>query len=958
MNFDLSGSESSSDDDDFVVQPALPSPTSPVKPAAPVALSDSDSDSEVSDFVVNDAAPAPQDSPKFGRRAVGTDPGSPDKPLAVDLSASLSASAGFGGGQLASPPSFFDDGDDDDDVVQTSDNDDEANYSDSFEESGSEAAMSPRGPVGVSRAQAPREFMIRSGIPVMHAIAPTHPLHDSVYRPALEMQPAELQQKTEALVEEIDFSAGDDEEEQRALEEKLRVLDLAQTEQDRQAGRRSVRFNHEEDVQLITPRPDKFGDPDGGWRARHGFTGDDDDEGGYDDGAGEEEEEAAAGTAEVLDEDLEVAAINLNVGNAPPPALSAPEMLDSPPRGAAAASGGSPPSQHEPWELVGGGRGGRQDLSQEGPDVSVTQSFTVDQMRALRETALSPSARDHGDAPATAGQPAPMVAAVELQIKVTVEACQSDDLSALGVDMADAEEFEMPGSAPAAAAAAAAGPGQVEAATNGPSDGGAGGEPPLAHRTGWLAKHWKGTHTHHQQYFVLHDLSLAYYDLDQDASVAKPKGSILWNDVRRIAAGDVATKIEIEIECTHDGKPPATTTLVLEADDAADAFGWMQALDAASTHERPAIAAPGPEAAAEHEQLQGGEHTGEEAAADESMTMDSMLREAEQLMMSSNSSSSPIVGAATSPAVAATAPDEDTSVAAGAPGGGGGSSPKGGVAAAVAAREAAAAESQLQAELVAAKVAKSGLVATLGQKETALKRAEASLLEIKAELAQAKEAGRAQGREASRMESELAQLPGLRAEVAAAKAATAKAQSAAEAAAAQASEASKESARLKQELGRASQQVDDLQMVKRVMTAAAKESEDKLAALQLQVAEANAKPAAAAAAAAAAAGGEAGSSDGGDDKSALAAEEATRAAEQARVDAENQLAAALERIESHEQTQIDYLTRAEEAEAKAEAAEAKVAAAEVKAAALAAQLAEEAAAAAAAAPKAAEGAAA
>eukprot|EP01047_Picozoa_sp_COSAG01_P066900 COSAG01_NODE_9331_length_2481_cov_7.890848_1_plen_826_part_11 len=111
--------------------------------------------------------------------------------------------------------------------------------------------------------------------------------------------------------------------------------------------------------------------------------------------------------------------------------------------------------------------------------------------------------------------------------------------------------------------------------------------------TGWLIKHWRGTHSHHQQFFAIHQMSLAYYDKHQVALPAGqehdsaelivqgsvPKGTVPWVSVRRIDA-DADDPTRIKIECSHNGQ---AGTLVLQALDSTDAFQWMQALDAART---------------------------------------------------------------------------------------------------------------------------------------------------------------------------------------------------------------------------------------------------------------------------------------------------------------------------------------------------------------------------------------
>jgi hypothetical protein len=107
---------------------------------------------------------------------------------------------------------------------------------------------------------------------------------------------------------------------------------------------------------------------------------------------------------------------------------------------------------------------------------------------------------------------------------------------------------------------------------------------PAAAATGWMKKHWKGTHTHHRQYFVLGtDGSLSYSDQEG----APAKGVVAAGSIHSASAGDAAAKIQVS--CSHEGH---TGLMVLECADGADAFRWMQALDAAAT---PQAAAPVPE---------------------------------------------------------------------------------------------------------------------------------------------------------------------------------------------------------------------------------------------------------------------------------------------------------------------------------------------------------------------------
>ena len=188
----------------------------------------------------------------------------------------------------------------------------------------------------------------------------------------------------------------------------------AQTELDRSAGKRNVRFSFDDEVMDITPRGSRFsmaydkadagaGDLAPAMRPHEQQQQQD------------QEQEAATALGSIA------------------PELVAPELQLSPRRldgrrtseqQATLEQEWDNLGQPEPWELVGAGNsqlpGGLLDLSQQGPDVRVTQSFTVDQMRQMRQTALAPT----------------------LEIAVSVEFCETENLRRMGVDARDVEPFE------------------------------------------------------------------------------------------------------------------------------------------------------------------------------------------------------------------------------------------------------------------------------------------------------------------------------------------------------------------------------------------------------------------------------------------------------------------------------------------------------------------------------------
>jgi hypothetical protein len=127
-------------------------------------------------------------------------------------------------------------------------------------------------------------------------------------------------------------------------------------------------------------------------------------------------------------------------------------------------------------------------------------------------------------------------------------------------------------------------------------------------RKGWLKKHWRGSHTHHHQFFVLshqpgrhglwyfdHQTELDHLGLserDRRMRVTEmgiqPAGIIHTQHIKHLRAGLTPTKIEIV--CAHPkrrlGRRASLVeqVLILEAETATDAYAWMQALHSARSH--------------------------------------------------------------------------------------------------------------------------------------------------------------------------------------------------------------------------------------------------------------------------------------------------------------------------------------------------------------------------------------
>jgi hypothetical protein len=124
--------------------------------------------------------------------------------------------------------------------------------------------------------------------------------------------------------------------------------------------------------------------------------------------------------------------------------------------------------------------------------------------------------------------------------------------------------------------------------------------PEDGHRKGWLNKHWRKTHTHHRQFFILSHQpgrhGLWYYDhhseLDHLGFTAEsqverrdhiaemgvqPSGIIRTGDIKDIRAGLEPTRIEVVCSSPkRGGKGSVERVLVLEAGDTTDAFAWLQ----------------------------------------------------------------------------------------------------------------------------------------------------------------------------------------------------------------------------------------------------------------------------------------------------------------------------------------------------------------------------------------------
>eukprot|EP01052_Picozoa_sp_SAG31_P029655 SAG31_NODE_2964_length_4844_cov_1.789673_4_plen_683_part_00 len=238
------------------------------------------------------------------------------------------------------------------------------------------------------------------------------------------MPQADLRQETVSIVKQMqDLSELVPEEDSlrdasiSELEGKLRVLDLAQTDLDKSAGRRAVRISTANDeVQLISPRLPA-------------------------------EREESIDEAVEIDEDFdfdftsEMADAQSGAVDPIAPELLPPAQQLSPDRREAQKSAiraaqeeWDKVPQSEPWELVAGRtlRSGRAlDLSLPGPNVRVSQTFTVDQMRDMRETALSAPASNQVEN-----------VKHDLDIAISSEECSTDDLRSIGVEIKDTEPFE------------------------------------------------------------------------------------------------------------------------------------------------------------------------------------------------------------------------------------------------------------------------------------------------------------------------------------------------------------------------------------------------------------------------------------------------------------------------------------------------------------------------------------